>query len=706
MEANLSDELTDEAQDAWQASQALSEMLVQSSDLASISRAALQFVLEKVNRSDGALIGLSPQAEASGEAGLDLLAHQGSSPPWLAPDSSTEGALQALVGYTLELGEAVGADKLPKDLPAFEGFAAALPIPGAASPLGVVLVLGAPCSSHETALLAQLMHPIGRAIHAAHRLSSVQNRARELAALQMELTRMGFNTDFEGMQAQMIQGVRRILEAEASALVLLDDTQDEWMIRKSLEDDAEWFYQVNPKSGQGLVKECLSSGKITCSNDVANDPRFDPDSDGLSGLKVRSLLCAPLVVDGETLGAIQVLNKRHGDFDAYDQDLLSMIAVLAANAMHGTRVIQELKVANADLEANRWELMGSRNALRALFDNLPNSLYIIDQEYKLIAINKSRSQRSGRSPKELVGDLCYRALFGRTTPCPECRVQETFQDAITTQRNERRWASTDESTEWDISTYPILSDDGGVTQVILSEQDVSERRRLEAILTQSEKLAAVGQLAAGVAHEINNPLTAIIANAQILHRELPPDHDLQESVDLIARAGARATQVVRNLLDFARKEEYHLGLTDLNDTVDRALELVQHEILARGIKLDFNADPKLPPILASQDHLQSVWLNLLLNAIDALDKTPGEIVVATRRASDEIHVSVTDNGKGIPPERLTRIFEPFYTTKKAGRGTGLGLSVTHRIVKQHGGSIRVESQVGVGSTFTVVLPLS
>jgi two-component system NtrC family sensor kinase len=305
-----------------------------------------------------------------------------------------------------------------------------------------------------------------------------------------------------------------------------------------------------------------------------------------------------------------------------------------------------------------------------------------------------------------VGEYCYKALFGRTTPCPECRVQETFQDAITTQRTERRWASTDESSEWDISTYPILSDDGQVTQVILSEQDVSERRRLEAILTQSEKLAAVGQLAAGVAHEINNPLTAIIANAQILHRELPPDHDLQESVDLIARAGARATQVVRNLLDFARKEEYHLGLTDLNDTVDRALELVQHEILARGIKLDFNADPKLPPILASQDHLQSVWLNLLLNAIDSLDKSPGEIVVATRWVSDEIHVSVTDNGKGIPPERLTRIFEPFYTTKKAGRGTGLGLSVTHRIVKQHGGSIRVESQVGAGSTFTVVLPLS
>lgn len=239
-----------------------------------------------------------------------------------------------------------------------------------------------------------------------------------------------------------------------------------------------------------------------------------------------------------------------------------------------------------------------------------------------------------------------------------------------------------------------------------NQQDITEKKHLENILAQSEKLAAVGQLAAGVAHEINNPLTAIIANAQILHRELPANHDLQESVDLIARAGARAAQVVRNLLDFARKEDYHLGLTDLNETVEKALELVKHELVAHGARLEYAPDINLPPILASQDHLQSVWLNLLLNAIDSLDKSPGEIKVTTQRMGGEIYVSVGDNGKGIPPERLTRIFEPFYTTKAPGRGTGLGLSVSHRIVKQHGGNIRVESQVGLGSQFTVILPYS
>jgi len=243
-------------------------------------------------------------------------------------------------------------------------------------------------------------------------------------------------------------------------------------------------------------------------------------------------------------------------------------------------------------------------------------------------------------------------------------------------------------------------------QAILLEQDVTEKHHLEGIIAQSEKLAAVGQLAAGVAHEINNPLTAIIANAQLLQRQLPPGDDMQESVELIAQAGARATQVVRNLLDFARKEEYHLAATDINETVQKALALAQHELLSRSIALDFEPDPDLPPIYASQDHLQGVWLNLLLNAVDAVQDGSGKIKVSTCQVGGEIRVAIADNGKGIPPERLARIFEPFYTTKAPGRGTGLGLSVCHRIVKQYGGHILVHSEVGKGSEFTVVLPIS
>jgi two-component system NtrC family sensor kinase len=529
-----------------------------------------------------------------------------------------------------------------------------------------------------------------------------------LASLQLELTRLGLKGDAEGVQAQLVRGTCWLMGCEAAALVLLNEPQDGWIVSKSLGADANhtgWIYQVTQLPEGSLLANCLRNGRFLIANDGAQNPRYDPACDGLGDLAIRNLLCVPLAVDGQVLGAIKAINKRTGAFEAADQDLLAVIAAQAALVISATRLIQQLKLTNADLVAGRWELLGSRNTLRALFDHLPASLYTIDTDYRLVAVNRTRTQRLGQAPRALVGTTCYQALFARSEPCSDCRVRQTLETGQTTQRNERRYVG-DDVFEWEINTYPIRDDNDRIIQAVLMEQDVTERRRLEAILTQSEKLAAIGQLAAGVAHEINNPLTAIIANAQILHRELPPNSDLQESVDLIARAGARATQVVRNLLDFARKEEYHLGVTDPNETIERALELVQHEILSRGIRLEFNPDPNLPPILASQDHLQSVWLNLLLNAIDSLDKTPAEVHITTLRIGDEIHVKVADNGKGIPSDRLTRIFEPFYTTKAAGRGTGLGLSVSHRIVRQHGGRIGVESQVGVGSTFTVVLPTS
>jgi two-component system, NtrC family, sensor kinase len=529
-----------------------------------------------------------------------------------------------------------------------------------------------------------------------------------LANFQLELTHLGLKGDLEGVQARLVRGVCWLLDCEAAALVLLNEPQDGWVVTKSMGFDSAnpgWTYQVAPLPDTSLLANCLRSGGLQIANDGSHNPAYDPACDGLGELSVHNLLCAPLAVDGQVLGAIKLFNKHSGPFQASDQEALALIASQAALAFSMTRLIQQLKLTNADLVAGRWELLGSRNTLRALFDHLPASLYTIDTDYRLVAINRTRTQRLGQPPRLLVGTPCYQALFSRSEPCLECRVRQTLDTGQTTQRNERRYVG-DDIFEWEINTYPIRDDNDRIIQAVLMEQDVSERRRLEAILTQSEKLAAIGQLAAGVAHEINNPLTAIIANAQILHRELPPNSDLQESVDLISRAGARATQVVRNLLDFARKEEYHLGVTDPNETIERALELIQHELLSRGVHLEFDPDPNLPPILASQDHLQSVWLNLILNAIDSLDKTPAEIRITSQRVGDDIQVKVADNGKGIPSDRLTRIFEPFYTTKAAGRGTGLGLSVSHRIIRQHGGRIGVESQVGVGSTFTIVLPTS
>lgn len=685
----------------WETRETLSELLSDARELQDVGQTALRTVLEAVGRSSGLLI-----LSSSHKTKPPLIISQQLSSKWAEQIRNPDSPLMQWAQTVLDHEETVLPDRNEQALSKPKNLAATIPIAYKEGVLGVLLIQGRPLPKSNIEELMHLLPPISRAIRSRQALSDVLDRTSELARLQIDLTHLGFSTDLEILQARMLQGACKVLDGQTGAIILLDENNTEWMIRKTRGEEGDWAYLINARSGTGLVRACLESGELIHSADPTNDPRFDPSSDAIGDLRLQNMICAPMIVNRHVLGAIQIINKCSGSgFNTFDQHLISIIAALASNAMQATRLIQQLKVVNADLEASRWELLGSRNTLRALFDNLPTALYIIDPDFNILAINQGRAVVAGRSPKSLVGKPCYQALFQRSTSCPECRVRETFQEKIRTQRKESRLTGHDTS-EWEINTYPISDEDGKVVSAILLEQDITEQQRLEGILAQSEKLAAIGQLAAGVAHEINNPLTAIVANAQILHRELPADSDLQESVDLISRAGARATQVVRNLLDFARKEDYHLRLTDINETLQRSLELIQHETLARSVKITFDPDPGLPAILVSQDHLQSVWLNLLLNAIDAIDKIPGKIRVTTQKVGDEIHVSVADNGKGIAPERLTRIFEPFYTTKEPGRGTGLGLSVCHRIVKQHGGHIRVESQVGIGSEFTVILPCS
>jgi len=406
------------------------------------------------------------------------------------------------------------------------------------------------------------------------------------------------------------------------------------------------------------------------------------------------------------LGILAVFNKRSGGFTSPEQEILAGVAGAISQNLSLSRQVQNLKVVNADLEVNQWQLLRSRNILRALFDSIPTSIYIIDRKYNLVAINKDRALRQNQLPNVLVGRRCYEGLYDSENICPDCKVIESLFNGNNTTRTKRLWQSEGDPEEWEISTYPIYDDANQVVQAIVLEQDVTEKRRLEAAISQSEKLAAVGQLAAGLAHEINNPLTAIIANTQLLQRDIDPQDDKRELVDLIAKAGYRAAQVVRNLLDLARKEQYVFEPTDVNKTIRNALALLNHEFMARSINLVFEPGENLPTITGSPDHLQGVWLNLLTNAMDALDNNANEIHVSSTFNGNEIRVIVSDNGKGIPPDRLNRIFEPFFTTKAPGRGTGLGLSLCHRVIKQHGGHILVDSQINVGTKFTVILPVS
>ena len=223
-------------------------------------------------------------------------------------------------------------------------------------------------------------------------------------------------------------------------------------------------------------------------------------------------------------------------------------------------------------------------------------------------------------------------------------------------------------------------------------------------ISRSEQLASVGRLAAGVAHEINNPLTGILTFAHMLREKPNMDEQDRQDLDLIIRETTRAAEIVRGLLDFARERPAAKQPLQINDVLRRTLRLLSNQRAFSNIVIVEDLQDNLPLIDGDPNQLQQVFLNLALNACEAMPHG-GTLLVSTSANQDKVLAKITDTGCGIPPEHLDRIFEPFFTTKPVGKGTGLGLSVSYGIVQQHGGHIEVESKVGFGSTFTVVLPV-
>lgn len=533
-----------------------------------------------------------------------------------------------------------------------------------------------------------------------HRAAARQRHLRDF------ITRCA-TLNFEQIDARAwyVQSLCELLHVRAAGLLFVQDHNNELVLYEAGDDNIQLFYPDEFNWDMGLVeKSILTSTSVLLSHrqDISSASLFRP----LSDLKPGRLLCEPLIFEGQCLGATILLDQVEEEFASWGVNVVRQVGEMIARTLIFKRQVKQLSITNAELEFNRWQLINSRNTLRALFDSVPFSIYIVDRDYTLCAVNMDMARRIKRPPNKLVGLTCYQAFYNRNDICPDCNVAQAFFNGRPANRVRRKWENDRDLMEWEINVYPIADENNQVVRAIVFEQDVTEKRRLEANLVQSEKLAAVGQLAAGIAHEIYNPLTAILANAQMMERELDPEDDRQELVELITKAGTRAAEVVRSLLDMARKEKYVFEPTDINETVQAALKLTNHEMVKRNISLTFDPDPALPFVNASKDHLQVVWVNLLANAMDAMGEGNHEIKIETSLHSNKVQIIFTDTGKGIPSENLPRIFEPFYTNKAAGQGTGLGLSVCHRIIKQHGGAIHVGSQLGKGTQFTIHLPLS
>lgn len=229
----------------------------------------------------------------------------------------------------------------------------------------------------------------------------------------------------------------------------------------------------------------------------------------------------------------------------------------------------------------------------------------------------------------------------------------------------------------------------------------------QAALVQSEKMAAFGQLGAGIAHEIKNPLAGILGLTQLSLRRAAKDDPVYKNLSIIEKETNRCTSIIQNLLKFARQEKVAFEPVNINQVAKDASAIVEHQLEMHKVKLQKNFAPSLPMISGNANQIQQVLLNLMINAQQAMGGSPGEVTVTTLSLdSSHVQVQISDNGPGIPEDIQAKIFEPFFTTKEVGKGTGLGLSVSYGIIKEHKGEIKVESSPETGTTFTIEFPLA
>jgi two-component system NtrC family sensor kinase len=418
-------------------------------------------------------------------------------------------------------------------------------------------------------------------------------------------------------------------------------------------------------------------------------------------------LLIPILSREKLIGVLALASAQPTAFSAHQIRWLSVFCGQAAIAIENARLFQDLSAAYIDLAQSREKILHSRNTLQVVFDAITDGLYILNQDLTIHILNRVEAERQGYKPEELIGKSYLALAWTKSAP----ELLDQIKAALRTGR-ETTWISAENENDpylkdREFRIYPIRDRVAQTKQVVVFAQDVAERRRWQASLFRSANLAAVGQLAGSVAHQINNPLTVTMTNSQLLMLDTDPDSELYELAAGILKAGERIQNIVTNLLEFSNQEQYFFVQTDLIETIEGALELVIRSLNKAHIKVvkNYQARPVLP---VSVSHLKLVWVNLLLNARDAVVDYAAhpQITISTQSVSErEVKVAITDNGIGLTEKAMDQLFRPFFTTKPVGKALGLGLYSAHMIVERHRGTIKAFSRPGVATTFEVILPI-
>lgn len=438
-----------------------------------------------------------------------------------------------------------------------------------------------------------------------------------------------------------------------------------------------------------------------------------PDGRGTELLEDRSALGHfPLVImtsQGDEHIAVEAIKGGASDYVVKNELSFAAIVHVTERALRDWQNLCARQKAEDELRRSEAKHRRLTHEFQTLLEGISDAIALVDPQLRLVWANRVAIDSAAPGKSWSVGCHCFNLWQDRTEACPDCPVIKTFQtgqpaEAVVENPGGRIWGT---------RSFPLKSPDGSVANVIIMATDITEKMQLRSESMRSSQLAALGELAAGVAHEINNPMNAIINYAQLLLDQGLPGEGEPYARNIIEE-GQRVAEIVRNLLAFARKPQENLQPVLLSDALQGVLRLSEVRMRHEGIRVDVDIAADLPPVSGQYQQLQQVLMNVITNACQALNqKYPGHDpdkrlqIDMHRHESDGIcwvRTVVTDHGVGISPELLDKVCDPFFTTKPQGVGTGLGMSISHGLVTAHNGRLLLSSMPGAWTRVTIDLP--
>ena len=418
---------------------------------------------------------------------------------------------------------------------------------------------------------------------------------------------------------------------------------------------------------------------------------------------------SPLHINGEVKGALIVGFGKKSNCAESAQRLIDAATQMTAMSINLSAHYEA--AINTSINQARAE---HRRFTEAILDALPVSIYVIDRDYRIVTWNRHREIGVQGIPRDSV---IGRDVFQVLAKYPQGRLRQEFERAFRTGQLERiEQRTTDDNgapKHWMVSKIPMRDrETDEITHVITVGEDITMRVEAIHAVGRAEKLAAVGRLAAGVVHEINNPLATISACAESLESRVEEGafgeseevSDLHEYLGLIRSEAFRCKSITNGLLDFSRGRTGNRFEIDISEVIKSSARLITHQKRGENIKIKLELEEEMPLVNADEGQIQQAVIALATNAIDAMPDG-GTLTFRASSQNNRVVIEVQDTGIGIASDELSKIFEPFYTTKEVGKGTGLGLAVCYGIITEHGGRVSVRSNIGVGTTFSIYLPI-